>query len=768
MPPVLIKNQNRTSTSPLNKYAVLIFIALIRLHCGSALFSQTPQESRPGIGLVLSGGAAHGIAHLGVIKVMEEAGLRPDYITGVSMGSIIGSLYSSGYSSDSIYKILKSTDWDMYLSDKIPENKVVFVEKEYTDNSIIALPFSAKKVRLPAGLINGQQVENLISYYLWPAADINDFSKLPVPFMCMGTDILTGKSVELKKGYLPDAIRASISIPSLFTPVKIDTALLVDGGTLRNFAAEEALEMGAGILIGSYTGFKILTEEQLESLPEIVQQIGFLRSYDDYEEQKKLVDIIIEPDIKDLPIAGFSNVDTLIARGYKAALPFRERFRRLADSLNSIAVQKEPEYILDKQYYSFNRIEIRGNRVNSDSEILGVLDFGPGENINKDLISEKTDLLYGKAWFEKVKYSIIPRNDSLILVFDCKENPKTMLYGSLHYDNSLGSGIILRMKTKNLVFAGSMLNIDSYIGEYYRFNISWLQFLNRSQKFGISAGFRADNTMIPLIELLGEKGEMLNRNYISGLTANRYLGLNNRMSLYLNLENSTFVPDFLPLENLKRISYNSLTTGYDYQHNNIDTKHFPDKGTIFRFTAETSKLQSAIVRTDSSRTLYTENRHGEFIFGRTYSFYGRLKHYFSINSKTTFSVESNLLLTFEPDEEKSLRNYYFLGGIESVSNRSIPMTGFHTNEIPVTDLAGIGAEVDIELFEDIHLGLTANLFAVDQAYPDYGLTLMSGYGIGAGYMSIIGPIKIGIMHGFPRTENYFSRIKGYLSIGYNF
>src|SRR5674476_1507553 len=190
------------------------------------LFSHTVNSAaqktsmRPKVGLVLSGGGAHGITHLGVIKVMEEAGLRPDYITGVSMGSIIGGMYALGYSTDSLYKILKSINWKVILSNKIPENKVIFLEKSHFSNSAISLPLSLRKVTLPSGLINGQQVENTLSFYAWPAADINDFSKLPIPFLCVGTDIITYKKIKLKTGYLPDAIRASFAVPSIFTPLK--------------------------------------------------------------------------------------------------------------------------------------------------------------------------------------------------------------------------------------------------------------------------------------------------------------------------------------------------------------------------------------------------------------------------------------------------------------------------------------------------------------------------------------------------------------------
>jgi NTE family protein len=209
---------------------IAIFCLIILMSFPADPITGQDMPSRPRLGLALSGGGAKGLAHLGLIKVMEEAGLRPDYITGVSMGSIIGVMYAMGYSPDSIASMFRTFDWDAALSDRIDENKVIFLEKKHYYNSLISLPITREKIVIPTGLINGQQIESGLNYYLWPALRINDFSQLPVPFLCIGTDLITGKKVDLDHGYLPEAIRASIAIPSIFTPVRIDTALLVDGG----------------------------------------------------------------------------------------------------------------------------------------------------------------------------------------------------------------------------------------------------------------------------------------------------------------------------------------------------------------------------------------------------------------------------------------------------------------------------------------------------------------------------------------------------------
>jgi len=725
-------------------------------------------SKRPSVGLVLSGGGAHGIAHLGVIKVMEEAGLRPDYITGVSMGSIIGGLYSLGYTADSLHKLLKMTNWKLVLSNKISENKVVFLEKAHFYHSIISLPLSFRKVMFPSGLINGQQFENTLSFYAWPAADINDFSRLPIPFMCLATDIKTFKTVDLRTGYLPDAIRASSSVPSIFTPIKIDSLLLLDGGLIRNFAASEVKEMGADFIIGSYVGYKGYKEEKLQSVSGIMKQIGLFRSLSDFEEQKKLVDVLIMPETNKFPISGFENVDSIFQRGYEAALPYKDYFRKLADSLNRIGTQKPMENILDKQFYTFNKIEITGNKIYSDSQILGVLDIEPAEKVDKYQLSDRIELLYGKAWFDKVKYRVVPRNDSLILVIDCIEKPQAMFYGSVHYDNSLLLGLILELSVKNLLTQRSVINLNSFIGQFYRFEINYLQFIDRKQKFGLSTNFYADNTLIPMLELRGDRGNAISRNFIPGLSLNRSLGLNHTMSVSANYENLNLLIHYVSDVHLKNLSYNYISATYDYQVNTLDTKHFPDKGTILNISVSTSKLQSAGIKTDSSKTVTRWNNNGEFSFNRFYTLHGSIEHYFSPPGKLTFAIGGDVLLITDSDSVSAQNNFYLLGGVESVNKRSVPMIGFQSNEIPVKKLAGIRTELDMELFENFHMNITANIFAAQEVNRDNGFSLLTGFGLGVGYMSIIGPMKIGLMYGKYNREKYFRKIKGYISIGYNF
>jgi NTE family protein len=754
-------------TSKYKKTTILLFLlCLFIATCTSDIIAQNIQ-GRPRVGLVLSGGGAHGIAHLGVIKVMEEAGLRPDFITGVSMGSIVGGMYSLGYSADSIHKIFKTINWKLILSNKIPQNKVIFLEKDHFSNSIISLPLSARKVILPSGLINGQQAENMLSFFTWPAADINDFSKLPIPFLCVATDIVNYKKIDLKTGYLPDAIRASFSVPSIFTPLKIDNMVLLDGGLIRNFAATEIREMGADIIIGSYVGFNGYKEDKLLSVSGIMEQIAMFRSLDDFEDEKKIVDVLIRPNTDKLSIFQFENVDSLIERGYQAALPYKGYFKKLADSLNKIGPQKPLENILDKKTYTFQKVEIKGNKTYSEEQISGVLDIRAGQKVDKYMITDRIELLYGKAWFDKVKYRVVSRNDSLILVIDCIEKPAAMLYGAVHYDNTLQSGLVVEFSVKNFLTPRSIINLGARIGQYFRIDLNSLQFIDRNQVFGVSANFNADNTMLPLLEVKAEKGEVISRNFTPGLSLNKRIGLNNLMCLYVNLENQSLILHYISDLHLKSYSYNYITAGYDYKINTLDTRNFPNKGSVLNISATTSKLRSSEIKTDSYNFDFSPNHQGEFLFNRFYTIHGSFDHYFSTSGNLTLSFGGDFLYISKSDSILKRNNFYLLGGMEPTNKRSIPMAGFQSNEIPVKNLAGFRASLDLEVLEDFHLNFLANVFAIQEAGREQGFSLLSGASIGAGYMSIIGPIKIGMMYGNYSREVYFNKFKGYISIGFN-
>jgi NTE family protein len=743
-----------------------ILILVLILHPLVVLSQDT--GTRPSVGLALSGGGSSGFAHIGVLKVMEEAGLRPDLITGVSMGSLIGAMYSLGYSADSLMKLSISANWDVILYNKIPENEIVFPEKKYINNSIITLPVSLERVKWPTALINSQQIDKILSFYLWPSAGINDFSKLPIPFRCLATNLETCQKVELKSGYLPDAIRASIAVPSFFEPFRIDSMLLIDGGLLRNYPVSEAKEMGADIVIGSYTGAFLHKEKDLRSALDILSQIGFFTSYYDYLKQKELADLTIVPPLKHKSSTDFSQADSMIMIGYRAALPYREYFRELADSLDKLGPQKPVASILGEKYYSFDKIEVNGNRMFPDKQILAVLNIKPGEPVDQYRLTKQIDLIYSRSWFDRIKYRFINRNDSLILVLDCVEKPRSTIYGSAHYDLDLKFGILAGMTVRNLLVKRSVLDIDSYIGQYYRFRIAYLQFIDRQQLYSLSANLYADNTQIPFLEIENKAGRYLSKRLSETLSLSRRFGLNHLLSVSGTYDNLNLLPSFSYNSEIKRLQLNYLSAALEYNINTLDNKHFPNKGLEMNLSARISKLQNGYLKTDTTRLDYHEDPLNGSKFRPFNTLNGSFRQFISTASgKTTFSISGNFLYISNSDSISEKNNFFLLGGTYSLNRISIPMTGFTGNEFPVRKMAGLGTGLDIELLKNIHLSTDIDISAV-QVGKDRELTLFTGFGIGAGYMTIAGPVKACVMYGYNKQVDRLNGIKFCLCVGFNF
>jgi NTE family protein len=755
---------------PVTHYRIVLKRVLAAGLLSIVMISASSQQTgqRPKIGLALSGGGSHGFAHIGVLRVMEEAGLYPDLITGVSMGSVVGSLYSMGYSLDSMQFTLKTIDWDLMLSDKIPENKVIFPEKRYFFNHLISLPLTTGNLNIPSGMVNGQQIDNLLNYYLWPAADINDFSKLPIPFLAIGTDIITSRKVILDKGYLPKSIRASVAIPSVFTPVRIDTALLVDGGVVRNIAASELREMGADIIIGSYVGFVPHNAEEIESMTAILRHVAFFTSRLDYEAEKKHIDFLIEPETTDFSVFNFNIVDTLIARGYRAALPFKETFIRIADSLNRIGERKTPESLLGKQTYRFDSIEVQGNNRVEKEKIKGILDIETGQLVTKEEINEKMELLYGKILFDKITYRIEPRNDSLVLIIECIEKSPSTIYSSLHYDNALSSGLLLSAVFRNIFATGMTINLDSYLGEYYRLRLNAEQFVDKNQRFGAAVGFSTETTKLLQVSLKGETGAMLSRDVTTGVALNKRIGLNHMVSLRGDYQNFFLSPTYISSSGLRLLRYNYLSASYNYQVNTLDTKHFPRSGIVTYFSGSVSKLISGVIRTGTERIRTTDEDNGGMAFDRFFTLHGYVKQYLSISRRVTLGLKATALYVSDTDSTFARNNFFLLGGIQPVAQRSIPVTGFHAMQIPVKKAGGVGLESNVRTLKDLYITCQTDLFLIQEPGVEHQISLLGGYGVGLAYMSIAGPIRVGVMHGFYNKEQFLSPFKGYLSIGFTF
>jgi NTE family protein len=245
---------------------LVCFVFFYALFSSDTCWSQQPAP-RPKIGVALQGGGAKGLAHIGVLQWFEDRHIPIDYIAGTSMGGLIGGLYATGHSPAEIQQIVEQTDWGAVMSGETPYESLSFRRKEDLTAFPNGLELGLRQgVQLPGGLNSGQAVRFIIDRYVLPYSSEDDFDKLPIPFRCVATDLISGKSIVLGHGSLSDALRATMSIPGVFSPVKSNNRIYADGGLLNNLPTDVARQMGADIVIGVHLTTGPVAPENVRSM----------------------------------------------------------------------------------------------------------------------------------------------------------------------------------------------------------------------------------------------------------------------------------------------------------------------------------------------------------------------------------------------------------------------------------------------------------------------------------------------------------------------
>ena len=310
---------------------ILLFLGKI-----NSVNAQVSGKERPKLGLVLSGGGAKGFAHIGAIRVFEEAGLHFDYIGGTSMGSIIGGLYALNYHPDTMAKIVGRQNWNTLMADKIPRRFIPIEEKINADRFVATFPIKRRKLQMRQGLYNGQLIESLLAHYTSQSYKYDSFKDFPLPFICIGTDLEDGSSVLLDKGVFHKALRASMSIPSYFTPVHFNDRLLVDGGVVNNYPVRDVRAMGADVIVGVDVQTGLHHPEQLNSLVKIIDQVTAFYRMEANKLGVEQTDIYIKPELGNFDVMSFEYYDSIISLGEIAARKMLPQLKRLADSLEQL------------------------------------------------------------------------------------------------------------------------------------------------------------------------------------------------------------------------------------------------------------------------------------------------------------------------------------------------------------------------------------------------------------------------------------------------
>jgi NTE family protein len=370
-------------------------------------------EDRPKIGLVLSGGGARGGAHVGILKALEEMNVPVDYIAGTSMGAIIGGLYASGYSAAEVEAILIETDWRKGLTDKPARRDRTMRKKDLERQFLIPfrVGFNNGSFQLPLGLIEGQHLDQIFHRVLLPVVGITNFDKLPIPFRAVATDLVTGEEVILSAGSLPDALRASMSVPGVFAPVRIGEKLLIDGGMSNNLPVSVVRAMGADLVIAVDISSPLLREEQLTSVLSVTEQLTNFLTRRTTELQIASLgerDILIVPELGDFSSTDFEGAEEIVGLGYEAAQESQSSLAKLSQARLPAPAPMSLQSVSD---FIVHFVDIDNGSVLNDQLIRSRLAVDLGQPINLEKLDESVDRIYSLDVFKSVTYDLVENDE---------------------------------------------------------------------------------------------------------------------------------------------------------------------------------------------------------------------------------------------------------------------------------------------------------------------------------------------------------------------
>ncbi|MEY2853239.1 MAG: hypothetical protein RL030_371 [Pseudomonadota bacterium] len=382
--------------------------------------------ARPRTCLVLGGGGARGAAHVGLLKVLEREHIPVDCIVGTSMGAVVGALYASGYPAERIAQILQETDWSGVLRDSPPRNERSMRRKEDDLRLLGGVQVGIRngKVELPRGLIQGQRIESMLRQYLLPQWQHGNFDDLPIPFRAIATDLLTGEKMVFASGDLATAVRASMSVPGVFAPVRLDGRLLVDGGVVDNVPIDEARRLGAQRLIVSRVGTPLLTEEQLTSPLAVSEQMTHMLMKRIVEEQLATLgpdDELIVPDLADITSQDFNRSAQAIRLGQAAAEQALAGLRRFSVGEADYAAFRSRHDLSPWRPPDIEFIEVKREETRTPDYVAERIGQAVGQPLDAAQLEQDVARIYGEGRYEQVQWHLEERDGLRGIVIDPRD-----------------------------------------------------------------------------------------------------------------------------------------------------------------------------------------------------------------------------------------------------------------------------------------------------------------------------------------------------------
>lgn len=747
----------------------MIKLLRVLLPCLFCLFSvanslhaqDSLKQERPKIGLALSGGAAKGFAHIGVIKYLEELGIQVDYITGTSMGSIIGGLHAMGYNSDRMIEVASNQDWSTLLSGYIPLKDVSPLEKVYHQKFPFYLSYENGEVSLPRGVINSQKLDLLLSGLFSPAYQINDFDNLQIPFRCVAVNIENGDVKVFDRGSLSRSVRASMAIPMVFNPEEIDEQLYVDGGLIRNFPVQEVIDMGADFVIGVYVGAELESKDQLKSMFDIFSQSTFMMSSLDSKEQSELVNIKITPDVKSFNSFGFDEHQEIIRKGYQAAKVNEKELRKLAEKLKSYEPKKPVKALPIPEYLLMNEVELPNTDTPYDD--LAKYKFGNYRlgTLSIDRIDKGISRIAGTNLYDKVSYAFHQFDDRLGIDIFAKPKQSVLISGSMNSFGTTNTSFILHTSMYNTLAKLSSLKLTARISEFLGVTGSFQNRIGKNKNLVINFNGKYNKLESPL--------------YLSGERQNQYNEFNSDLALYFGFEpnNVSYVEvgggiqqlglrqKNLAFVDIRRFKNFHQFVELNSEFNNLDRTQFPRKG----FKA---KLSGSFVFGQDIDVNYVGSQETSILFLPEAENYIK-SQIEGLAVFTLFDVitsESRVLAGYKT--ERSLLNNFKVGGLLERSDNMFPFVGIEESQLHYDEFYSFRHDLRVNIFGPLYVSAIVNYIDGNRTFLpesqlDNAVSSFLGYGGGIYLRTPVGPLALEVGRTTEANEFNFS-----LGFGYRF
>jgi len=723
---------------------------------------------RPKVGLVLSGGGAKGMAHIGILKELEEIGLFPDYITGTSMGSIIGALYSIGYSIEELENFAVNTDWLKLMSNTKKNELISIDQKDDLGWYLFETSYENGHLNSSAGVIEGQNLSQFFDSLTWCTSGIRDFNSYPIPFRCYGVDILKCRLVEFSSGNLAQAMRGSMAIPLVFSPVLIeneqDTMLIVDGGVMHNFPVDDVIKMGADIVIGAYTGFEDeVTVKDMSSITKITGRVLMFGGVTDSKSQIEKVDYLITPDMKGIQPADFLKAEKILQRGRDAVLLHHDELKRLADSLNAISPRLRPAPLVRPDSIMIDSFMIKGVSNTSIKLVQGIMDLNPGDKVTVKMIEDRISELYATLLYKSINYQIGLTDDGkIMLTLDIKEKGNVRLNIGGYYDEEYNLGVTLKYDHYNLwnkrYHAAIFANINRYPGLQAQIERS----LNAENSLSISSEFELYIDHKYLFEKNRRFGDMDFRHLkVNFISINKILGLHTMASASAYAERFVLKPDattFRENPEFSKESERNVGISLTLKHNSYNDNIYPERGSRWNLTAKVSA--DTKVNTTPYQKMDSVTKHLKYIkisadFERAATLGGM---------GTTLIPSANI--GFSTDENV-YGDRFFIGGYKyNMRYSQTPFVGLRINQLNDNSYACAGLAVRQNIWKIVNVEAKINAiasFSLCDDIADFETNYKSiGYGGGLLLKTPLGPLSAIIGNDTYARQGYI-----YFSFGFN-